>query len=374
MTDGKMKNGKRRKKKIIIIGAAAVLAVAAAAFFLGGGASAGTPVSTGSAEYMDLRQVIPIKGAIQGAEIANVSSILDYKVAEVLVAEGDRVEQGQVLATLDVEEDTATDDTARQQARITLEEAKRVYENNQILFEAGAISESDYLQSKSAYESAQVAANAPSPQTSREDSRITSPIAGIVTRVNINVGRYASDTVDREPMFVVEDLDHLQMKVSASEYDIGSIRVGQSVEISAEVLGKQTVPGVVSYISPTGESKGDGTTAMVIPVLIDVDKGESNLIAGVTARAEILVEEKQNVLTVPLDAILEDPSTGELSVFVVQADSTLRQVQVETGLEGDFNIEIVSGELKEGDQVVLGATFDLTDGMTVLADAAAGSL
>lgn len=374
MKDGKMKNGKRRKKKIIIIGAAAVLAVAAAAFFLGGGASAGTPVSTGSAEYMDLRQVIPIKGAIQGAEIANVSSILDYKVAEVLVAEGDRVEQGQVLATLDVEEDTATDDTARQQARITLEEAKRVYENNQILFEAGAISESDYLQSKSAYESAQVAANAPSPQTSREDSRITSPIAGIVTRVNINVGRYASDTVDREPMFVVEDLDHLQMKVSASEYDIGSIRVGQSVEISAEVLGKQTVPGVVSYISPTGESKGDGTTAMVIPVLIDVDKGESNLIAGVTARAEILVEEKQNVLTVPLDAILEDPSTGELSVFVVQADSTLRQVQVETGLEGDFNIEIVSGELKEGDQVVLGATFDLTDGMTVLADAAAGSL
>ena len=71
-------------------------------------------------------------------------------------------------------------------------------------------------------------------------------------------------------------------------------------------------------------------------------------------------------MTVPVDAIFEDPNTGETSVFVVDDADMLHQVKVETGLEGDFNIEIVKGNIKDGDRVLLSPTFDNTDGQTVM--------
>lgn len=366
-----MKKSKKKTKRIIITVAVLLVLGAAGWLFLGGANGAqGLPVSTGTAEYMDLAQYVSIKGAIEGSETADVASILNYKVTSVLVEEGDRVEAGQTLATLDVDNDVDT--TARKQAQVTLAEAKRVYETTKALYEAGATPQSDLLAAEASYETAKIAANAPLAKA--EDSRITSPIAGVVTRVNINVGRYASDTEDKQPMFVVENLDQLQMKVKVSEFDISKIRVGQTVEISAEVLGKETVPGTVSYISPTGEPKGDGTAAMVIPVIIDVDKGDTNLIAGVTARAEILIEARENVMTVPIDAILEDPATGESWVFVVGADNLLSKVAVTKGLEGDFNVEVSSDRLQEGDPVVLNPTFELTEGMAVLPDVPVGGV
>jgi multidrug resistance efflux pump len=73
-------------------------------------------------------------------------------------------------------------------------------------------------------------------------------------------------------MFVVEDLQNLKMNVKISEYDISKIQVGQKVTITAEVLGDDSVQGIVSRISPTGEQKDTTSTEMVIPVQIDVNK------------------------------------------------------------------------------------------------------
>jgi RND family efflux transporter MFP subunit len=193
---------------------------------------------------------------------------------------------------------------------------------------------------------------------------IKSPITGTVTRVNVNIGRYANDTENAEPMFVVEDLQNLKMDVRISEYDISKIQVGQKVTITADVLGDDKVEGVVSRISPTGEQKDQTSKEMVIPVQIDVKKDNSKLIAGVTAKAKIEIQKKSNVLSVPIDSILEDPNTGGASVMVMNG-TALKKVPVELGIEGDFNVEITSGSLKVGDKVVLNPTFDMTDGMEV---------
>jgi RND family efflux transporter MFP subunit len=315
----------------------------------------GIPVSAGTAETMTLEKVVSIKGTVEGTENAEIQSTLSSEVKAVYVKEGDLVTKGQQLALLD------DGDTQEQynKAKIEVNESKRAYETAKNLYEQGAKSEEDYLTAKASYETSQMTLGS----YDLSKMNITSPINGTVTRVNVTVGSNANDTENNEPMFIIEDLENLQLKVKASEYDISKIKVGQEVTITAEMLGDGAVKGVVSRIAPSGEAKAN-SAEMVIPVVIAIEKGDSNLIAGVTAKANILIEKKENILAIPVDAVLEDVSVGENYVFTIK-DNVLAKKKVELGLEGDFNLEIISDEIKPGDQVVLGPTYTLEDGMTV---------
>jgi RND family efflux transporter MFP subunit len=348
-----------KKKKRIIIAAAIVLVLALIIVIpkvLGGGTPALT-VTTGSVEKMDIEEAVTIKGTIEGSQKADVATSYNYKILSILVDEGDIVQKDQILAVLDSKE--LQDDY--QKALTALRDSKFNYENAKSLYEEGAISKEEYLKAESLYQTDKLTVDSLNIQ---DKINIKSPITGTVTRVNVNIGRYANDTENSEPMFVVEDLQNLKMDVRISEYDISKIQVGQKVTITADVLGDDSVEGVVSRISPTGELKDQTSKEMVIPVQIDVKKDNSKLIAGVTAKAKIEIQKKSNVLSAPIDSILEDPNTGDTAVMVMNG-ATLKKVPVELGIEGDFNVEITSGSLKVGDKVVLNPTFDMTDGMEV---------
>ncbi len=352
---------KKGAKAAIIFGVIIVLVVGACiAIKMMPSKEQATGIATvGNAEVMDLETVVTVKGTVEGADSADVYSTANFKITEILVKEGDYVTKGQVLAKLDTSELSSSYGVSN----IAYNDAKKAYNDAAALYAEGAISKSDYEAAKSAYETARLNLSA---LNISEKSTVTSPIDGTVTRVNCTVGRIASDTENKAAMFVIEDIDNLKMKVLISEYDISDIKVGQEVSISATVLGKETITGTVSHISPTGEVKQGGNGEMVIPVTIDVNKGDTNLIAGVTAKASILTNKRENVLTVPSDAIFENPDTGEFSVFTVDENGKLTQVPVTIGLEGDFNVEILEGDIKDGETVLLSPTFENYDGQTVV--------
>lgn len=355
------KKMKRGPKAALILGIIIVIIVGGC-FGLSKLPSKGTPTavaSVGNAEVMDLETVVTVKGTVEGAEYADVYSTANYKITEILVKEGDYVTKGQVLAKLDTSELSSSYGVQS----IAYNDAKKAYNDAAALYAEGAISKSDYDAAKSAYETARLNLSS---LNIGEKGTVTSPIDGTVTRVNCTVGRIASDTENKAAMFVIEDIDNLKMRVLISEYDIPYIKIGQEASISATVLGKETIKGTVSHISPTGEVKQGGNGEMVIPVTIDVDKGDTNLIAGVTAKANILTNKRENVLTVPSDAIFENPDTGEFSVFTVDENGKLTQVPVTIGLEGDFNVEILEGDIKDGETVLLSPTFENYDGQTVV--------
>lgn len=372
-TSGKGKKKRKpmsRKKKRIFIVSAIILVIAAAVAvpkLLSGGPTA-LPVTTGKVEKMDIEEAVSIKGTIEGSQKADVATSNNYKIVSILVHEGDIVQKDQILAVLDAKE--LQDDY--QKALNALNQSKFDYENAKSLYSEGAISKDDYMKAESQYETDRLTVDS---LNISDKINIKSPIAGTVTRVNVNIGRYANDTENSSPMFVVEDLQNLKMDVKISEYDISKIEVGQKVTITAEVLGEGSVEGVVSRISPTGEQKDTTSKEMVIPVQIDVKNENSKLIAGVTAKANIEIQKKNNVLSVPIDSLLEDPATEESYVMLLKG-TTLKKVPVKTGIEGDFNVEIITDQLKEGDQVVLSPTFEMTDGMevTTAPDAPAGEM
>ena len=304
--------------------------------------------------------------------------------------EGDHVTAGQLLAVLDSSDISQELSLKRgnvsllqkQQAetledrQVEYDNAKKEYDDIKALFDIGAASQKELDDAKQKLDNipsadGKAALSAAEHQevsiqsSTLADCQIRSKIDGTVTRVNTKVGRFADETEDDKPMFVIENIENLQMKVLVGENDIGKISIGQKADITTDSMGKESVAGEVVRISPTGELKEGSASERVIPVYININEKNDKLIAGVTARATIHIAEASQALTVPFEAIgeLED---GSNVVYVVNEDNTIHIVPVELGLETDLYTEIISDELTEGQTIVLSPSLSLAEGMSVM--------
>lgn len=370
----------------------------------------GVSVNVAKVEIKTIEEIISVKSPLDGIEKADVVSPLNYEIIDIKVKEGDIVTKDQILAVLDSEDLQKEINSAQRQIELSqleqndrikslqtdydkilfqISEIENTYNQNKVLYENGIITEealnkieSSLKEVKKGLESFNVVDGKIVPTSSevkkieiqkeelqrkREDLDkiyIKSPIAGTVTRVNVNLGRYAKDTEGEKAMFVVENLEKLQMKVKVSEFDITKIQIGQEVDIYSDVLGSESVKGIVSRISPTAEQKDNNDMERVIPVQIDVTEKPENLIAGVVATAKIKVAKSENVLVVPSGAVIQSDSET-FKIFTIKDDNTLQSIPVEIGLETDLETEIKGGNLSENLQIVANPNYSLTDGMLV---------
>lgn len=391
---------KLSKKKKIIIGAAAVVVILGGlkiATGKSGGNDLGMPVSTALTQKQDLEEILKLRAVLEGTESTEVVSRLHYEVKELYVKEGDHVTAGQLLAVLDSSDISQELSLKRgnvsllqkQQAetledrQVEYDNAKKEYDDIKALFDIGAASQKELDDAKQKLDNipsadGKAALSAAEQQTisnanqevsiqssTLADCQIRSKIDGTVTRVNTKVGRFADETEDDKPMFVIENIENLQMKVLVGENDIGKISIGQKADITTDSMGKESVAGEVVRISPTGELKEGSASERVIPVYININEKNDKLIAGVTTRATIHIAEASQALTVPFEAIgeLED---GSNVVYVVNEDNTIHIVPVELGLETDLYTEIISDELTEGQTIVLSPSLSLAEGMSVM--------
>ena len=405
----------------------------------------------------DLQTLVEVKGEIEANDSAEITSAYNYEVISIGVKEGDKVQKGQILATLDSKtiEDEITilkkeieydilrlkegysevsniyksteglklstnnaklsEDNAKlaaENAKNALDTAIKNEQKQQELYNADAIARQEldsaidaknqaqisYNQALVAYEQAKVAysqakeaekrgihdiktsINQATPKKSAveainikkqtlvqkikrlEDLKIKAPITGTVTRVYAKIGRNAQDTQDHKPMFVIEDESKKFLLAKIGEYDISNIKLGQEVSISADVLGKEEVKGIVDRISPTGE-KSSTSNNIVIPIKILLTQSDSRLITGVTAKAKIKTNEEKSTLKVPFESIYNQD--GKNYLLVIDND-TIKKIEVRTGLESSFETQIISPDIKEGMSVVKIPDETMTDGTKVV--------
>lgn len=398
---------KKKKRKLILISAAALLVIGIVAVKLLTGSDSSVYLSTHTLVQETIEQKISATGTVTGSDSAEIGSSLNYEVIRINVKEGDIVKKGDILGVLDskvlqsdydmavkelevsrlqLQEQRASAELAVQERQIDYNEAKRQNEIMKQLYQEGGASNDELVQSNIALEKAAFALSAAQDQLARasasgsaslgidikqeivetkkdnlDKANITSPIDGTVTRVNAKIGRIPTAQDQVRAMFIVENLQDLIIKVSISEYDISNVKVGQKVIITSDVLRGGSAEGEVARIAPTGESvQGTSTKEMRIPVEIKITS-KGDLIAGVNARAEILIEKRENVLVAPLEAILD--VDGEKYVLLGN-DGTIKRVKVTTGVEGLTNVEISSSELKAGDIIITNPSLDYADGMS----------
>ena len=393
---------KRVKKKYIFLALLVLAGGYGAKNFLSPKQQGDIPVKMGNVTTRDIEETLLVEGPVSGSETAEVTSVLNNKILQINVKEGDYVTKGQVLAVLDSTDirneisqaqqkwelsKLTTDEAVRQQqtnydnAVITMNEAKRVLDQSRSLVEAGAISEDEFILAKQAYEKAVVAVDGfhtvngkvvptesqkksisldrntiAMKQKDIEKTLIKSPINGTITRVNAKLGRYAADTENKAAMFVIEDLVNLNVKVRVGEQQIEKIKLGQQVTVSSNILGKKTLVGVVDSIAPSGENKDASGTKKVIPVTIKITEKSDVLIPGVTAKSKIMIASKKGIKAVPSEAVHADLEGNNHYVYKVLEDNTVKKVPVQINLQDAFYTEVMSDDLKEGDKIVLNSS------------------
>lgn len=422
------KNGKRRRislsgavrkikgqspKKKRIEAALAVAAAVCLAVRCTAAGSALSQVPSMALEKGDVVSALSLTGPVSGTDSADVVSNLHSEVLEIRVKEGDTVDKGQVLAVIDRTDAQKEVDVAQnaydlavseyneslRDTKIGYEKAKQDYstaslnyERNKTLFESGAISSAEFEAVGNAlsdarravegyrmengqavpdesYELKVKAAQFELDQKKRdlEDTEVKSPIAGTVVRVNSKVGQFADKPEDEKPMFIVENLAQLEMELQISEYSVGDVSVGLPVDITADILNGKTVTGTITSISPTGEEKvGSASTERVVPATVSIDKADSGLIAGITARASIVTEQAEDVFKVPSSAVRTGEDGGRQIAVLKEGTRIVHFVSVETGVESDLETEIIpiGEELTEGMTLLL-TPDGLTEGMEV---------
>lgn len=403
-----------KKKKIIVFAAAAAIVVFAGSKLMGGNGAPQMMAATFPLAKGEVVELLSVSGPVEGTDSVEVVSNLHAEILEILVKEGDRVEKGQLLATLDEKDAKKEVDIAQNaydlavstynekqieaengyaRARQEYDAAKSSYDRTNVLYQAGSASQLELETASDAFNNAErelktftlkdgrpvanesyalsienAAFELEQKKELLESTKVTSPIAGTVVRVNCKVGRFADKTDNDKPMFSIENLDVLEMKINVSEYSIGKVEIGQPVEISADILNGGTVNGEVTAISPTGEEKGNGSTERVIPTTIRILDQNTRLIAGITAKAKIELQKAEDAWVVPVSALIQQPDGS--TVIAAVEDSIVHMIPVTTGVESDIQLEVIpveDGKLTEGMQIIETPMGNLTDGMTVTA-------
>ncbi|MDO4711718.1 MAG: HlyD family efflux transporter periplasmic adaptor subunit [Peptostreptococcaceae bacterium] len=400
------KKPKRSRKKKFLLGVLVLLLVGGSvAAKISSMKTAAIPLlSTQTLETGTVEQNISATGTVTGSDSAEITSNLNFEFIQINVKEGDVVKKGDILGVLDskvlqddynialkelaisqaqLQEQRTSASLAVKEREMDYREAKRQNEIAKQLFSEGGISNDELVQSDMMLQKAGLALDTAKDALNRasggsaslgidikrelistkkdnlDKANITSPIDGTVTRVNAKIGRIPTAQDQARAMFIVENLSDLIMKVSISEYDIANIEVGQKVVISSDVLRGDKIEGEVARIAPTGEVvQGANSREMRVPVEIKItNKGK--IIAGVNAKAEIIINKKENVLAAPIEAILEEE--GEKYVLVGN-DMKIKKVKVQTGIESVTNVELISDEIKAGDILITNPTAEHKDG------------
>jgi HlyD family secretion protein len=400
-------NGKAAKKRRrrIIIGSIIVLLV------IGGGYGVYAalrpnhvidPSKLATVEKGDLAKVVVATGKIQPRSKVEVKSKASGMVKQLLVDYDDRVKQGQTLVELDKVQLQAAErasqanlqaaEAARDSANAQLERNKVDAEGPDVpflklnmeraeqMYKDGVMSKSLVEDAEKNYQlalnkqmsaqrnlsvsraeiakaEAQVAQAKAALENAEEDLRnstIVSPIDGLVLSRDVSVGDGVSSILilgsQATLVMTLGDTSEVYVQGKVDEADIGKVYLDQPARIVVESFKDKKFEGKVTRISPFGKEK-DNVTTFEVRVSISNPTGE--LKANMSANAEIILEEKKNVLMVPEASMIYDKDrNASVELPDPHAENGRKKIPVKLGISNGVKTEIISG-LTEKQQVIL---------------------
>lgn len=308
---------------------------------------------TAVVERGKVSSLVAATGTIKPVNSVEISSKVTARLKQVLFKENDTVKAGQTVATLD----STTLQTQLDQAKYKVTNTEAKYKRLQYLNSIGAKSNSDledalldYQTAVSSYEGVQSNVN---------DTIIVSPMDGVVIGEPKTVGTMVTAGVTSPTVIMtVADMSTKQINAKVDETDIGKVKVGQKATFTVDAYTGETFTATVSNISQTDvsstwSSSTSTTTVIYYSVTLDIDDPENLLKPAMTARVNINIAEKNDVLMIPLSA-LKTNNDGQY-VVVVTPDGKTENRSVTVGLYSDDKVEIIDG-LSEGDKLSISYT------------------
>ncbi|SHI54140.1 HlyD family secretion protein [Desulfofundulus thermosubterraneus] len=356
-----LSSGIRRKK--IIIGISAIVVLALAGFYvLGGAKKAEGNYITETVKRGTITSTIPASGVVEPVNTVSLSFKNAEVIKKIYVKVGDRVAAGQLLAEQDtanleaqviqasanlkeataklnlLKEGARPEEIARAEAdvkmaRASYDLAKSNLERYQQFYQEGYISQADldkivndYVTSEAKLKQAEeslkllqvgnraedIAAAAAQVESRRAqlqmaqkelaEAKLVSPINGIVSAINGSEGQRAAANNNNTSGggFIVIISEALEVKAQINEADIGRLKVGQKAEFRVNSFPNKTFTGRVSSISPQAYTESN---VQLYDAVIQLDKNQEGLMAGMPANVNIIVDRHENTLTIPKGAV-----------------------------------------------------------------------
>ena len=317
-------------------------------------------VQTAAVTTGDISSDFSFSGKVAASREVSVVPTIAGKVTGFGYEVGNSVGAGAVLFTVDstdLQNNLRSVEANYDATKLQVDNAKTTLESNQILYDEGIISKSDYDKLKLAYDTAQ--ANLTSIQIQKEnlekniaDCSVTAPISGVISARNVEIGSFASQS---QPAYTILDVSSVKVEVGVSEQMVNEIAIGDTVNVLLTAVSPDPLQDKVSTISPSASQAGTYT------VKITLDNSRGLLKPGMLAEVSFITDSSSNTMILPRDAVIT--KDGEVYVYVVE-NNIVKKVPVETGIESGENIEIISGLTPDMQVVVKGQTY-ITDGEEV---------
>ncbi|MEZ5996828.1 MAG: efflux RND transporter periplasmic adaptor subunit [Hyphomonadaceae bacterium] len=293
-------------------GGAALLLLAGWTFFRGD--SDAEPYRTAPVDRGAITRVVSATGTLQPLVSANVGSTVSGPVTQVLVDFNTQVRAGQVLARLDptpFQQRVTQAQASLSQAQAQAAVANADYQRYVLLQQRGFASEQLMTQQRAARDTAraavaQAAAQVASARTDLERSVIRSPIDGVVVDRQVNVGQSVAASLQAPTLFIIaQDLSRLQANITVDEADIGEVREGMAVRFTVDAFPDRAFEGRVSQVRQQGVADSGVVSYTVV---VEADNPGRQLLPGMTANAEIVLEQRDDVLRLPNTALRFRPA------------------------------------------------------------------
>jgi HlyD family secretion protein len=198
-------------------------------------------------------------------------------------------------------------------------------------------------------------------QVNLDYTDIVSPVEGTVR--NVTVGQTVAASFQTPTLFLIgTDLTKMQVDTNVSESDIGGLKEGDQASFTVDAYPKRTFAGAVRQIRQSPQTVQNVIT---YDVVISADNPDLALKPGLTAETRIIVDQRTDVVRVPVQALRYSPrgiaasgaptaaSSDQVQIWVLR-DGKPVPFSVAVGLDDDSFVEIVAGDIKPGDQVIIG--------------------
>ena len=348
----------------------------------------------------DLRVVIRATGTIEPAEVMDVGAQVPGRIVSFgedpnskgkSIDYGSKIARDQLLATIDdavylarLDEEQASLQIAEAKlelAKVKMQTATAESKRIQILQKTAAVSQADADAAKSnelvakavldiaAAELAKQKAALRLAQINLDATRIKSPVDGVLIDRRVNVGQTVVASLNTPSLFLIAgDLKKMQIWASVNEADIAQIQVGQPVEFTVEAFPKQTFNGKVAQVRLNAQMTQNVVTYTVV---IGIDNPDEKLLPYMTANVQFEVGDKHAVVLIPTAALGWRPQVDWIApgardnptsvqkkkrqprVWVVEG-MFVRPIDIQLGLSDGKETEITGGDVKEGQEVILG--------------------
>jgi HlyD family secretion protein len=363
---------------IILVGLSGLAALIPAACKKGGAKYVAEKVTRGN-----ITTTVTATGTVNPVTSVNVGTQVSGRISALYADFNSPVKKGQLIATIDPALFQAQVDQARanlsnakanlEKAQATEADAKRTYERYKSLYERNLVAKSQMDTSETADLTArastlaartqvdQAGAALKTAETNLFYTHIVSPVDGVVISRSVDVGQTVAASFQTPTLFVIAaDLTKMQIDTTVDEADISAVKARDEVEFTVDAYPEETFRGVVEQVRNAATTVQNVVT---YDVVVKVDNRDLKLKPGMTADVSIITSVVKDVLRIPnaalrfIPAQAGRPAPQERGPSVwVERNGQLVRVPVRIGLSDGSYTELVSGDLKEGDEVVIEST------------------